>query len=187
MQLAENVVFGSKRKWYFHLQDFGRLKWSYKNSLFWSCCLKIVSCSVCAHMGMCVYVCAYRGRRSVLDVFLYHSTVAFWNKVSQWTWSSSPGSARDPLIFTPLALGLKLCITTPGPLPKAWKSKVRFSCLHGKHFANWIIFPDSKLLTFDIILLSTFKLWLRQICIAGVVKYGLVISAKVLWKLERTL
>lgn len=138
--LAENACFCSARKWHFHLQDF---ELTFLVLFFFF--LEIISCSVCAHVWcMCMFV--HVGTRELCWVSS-SITLCFLGRDGNchWAGSSWPVTSRHPLIFTSPALGLKLCISTPGPLHKGWKPKGMFSGLRGKHFANWVIFPDSQL------------------------------------------
>lgn len=60
MWLAENACFGSARKWHFHLQDFdkvnGCIRTHFPGPVFFVFFLEIISCSVCAHVCMCMFV-----------------------------------------------------------------------------------------------------------------------------------
>jgi hypothetical protein len=44
---------------------------------------------VCPQVFMYTYVHAWGDQRLTFGVFLYHSLPYFWNKITNWTWSSS--------------------------------------------------------------------------------------------------
>lgn len=123
-----------------------------------------------------VYVCACWDQRTMLGIFFYHSLFfgEGWKLSLSWELLASDlqasthlhlSSTRIKVVYFhtwPFTQGLE---TQRHVLRLAWQTLCQLSHL-----------PRLSA-TFDIILLSSFKLWLRQICIAGVLNMKLIISA----------
>lgn len=90
-------------------------------------------------MNVCLHTC--RCKRTTSNVFFYSClTYFFWDKCLPLNLGQNPASPRDPPVFN------SQLRTPPTFYVNAGKSNLRSSCLHGRHFTNWTIYPTSKCL-----------------------------------------
>lgn len=97
----------------------------------------LLVCDVCVYMFMCMCICTYVGQCHVTPS--NDHCLTFWTRVSHW--------ASCLLLVSEPFHHLSRSACPDSQLSwRSWESELRSSCLWGKLFTSWALFPDHYLL-----------------------------------------